>query len=385
MRMKTLVHVLLLILATNAGADSNAPGWPVFRGNPALTGVAGGSLSSNLVPRWSFKAGDSIRSSPVVGYGRVFFGSQDGKIYALNRADGVQAWSFEAGAPVDAPPLLDNGLVFVGDMNGIFHALSAGDGREVWRFQTGAQIVGSANRLEGSRNGLIVVGSHDFFLYALDPRSGRKIWSHASESFINGAPAVAVDRVVVGGCDAKVRVLSAADGTGFAVDAGSYIAGSAAVSSGRAFVGHYGNQLVCVNLTEQRIEWAFGSADTGDPFFAAPAVDERSVVAGCRDGNVYCLEKATGRELWRFSTGGQVDSSPVICDGKVIAGSNDGVLYMLDLATGAKRWTFEAGRPIVSSPAVVDGEVFVGADDGRMYAFGERETRNAERGTSNRR
>ena len=75
--------------------------WPVWRGNPALTGTAPGKLSANLELLWSFKAADSIRSSPVAGYGRIFFGSHDGKIYALNPDTGGLVWAFETGDAVE--------------------------------------------------------------------------------------------------------------------------------------------------------------------------------------------------------------------------------------------------------------------------------------------
>jgi len=381
--MKDVLWVFLTVwvMTCRAGADPVAPAWPIWRGDRALTGVASGVLSTNLSMVWSFKAGDVVRSSPVVGYGYVFFGSQDGKVYALDEKDGKEVWSFAAGAGVDAPPLLHEGMLFVGDMDGIFHALDVQEGKERWRFETGAQIPGSANWLSAMSNDRIVVGSHDFSVYALAAGSGRKAWSHESQSFINGSPAVYDNRVVVGGCDEKVHILSGEDGSGVAVEAGSYIAGSGAVSAGRVFIGHYGDLLICIDIEEKRIVWEFGNQENGGPFFASPAVDDTHVVAGCRDRRIYCVDKLTGRELWQFATGDRVDSSPVICDGKVVAGSDDGVLYMLDLGSGRRLWSFDVGRPIGTAPAVVRGKIIVGADDGRVYLFG-RKAHAGEAGTS---
>ncbi len=54
-------------------------GWSVFRGNSELTGVADGGLPNSLKLLWTFKTDDAVRSSPVVGSGRVYIGSYDGK------------------------------------------------------------------------------------------------------------------------------------------------------------------------------------------------------------------------------------------------------------------------------------------------------------------
>ncbi len=43
--------------------------------------------------------------------------------------------------------------------------------------------------------------------------------------------------------------------------------------------------------------WTF---ETGSPIKAPPSVADGRVYFGCGDGNAYCLEAASGRELWRF-------------------------------------------------------------------------------------
>ena len=39
---------------------------------------------------WNFTTGNSVESSPAVVDGVVYVGSEDGKIYALNAANGAQ-------------------------------------------------------------------------------------------------------------------------------------------------------------------------------------------------------------------------------------------------------------------------------------------------------
>ena len=78
---------------------------------------------------------------------------------------------------------------------------------------------------------------------------------------------------------------------------------------------------------------------------------------------------------WTYATGGAVTSSPVVVDGKVYIGSNDEYLHCIDAYTGIGIWKFKTNFRIASSPTVVDGKVYIGPDDGNIYCI------NAETGT----
>jgi PQQ-like domain/Dockerin type I domain len=48
---------------------------------------------------------------------------------------------------------------------------------------------------------------------------------------------------------------------------------------------------------------------------------------GSDDVDVYCLNASSGAFVWRYTTGGTVDSSPAVADGKVYVGSFDNTVY----------------------------------------------------------
>jgi outer membrane protein assembly factor BamB len=50
---------------------------------------------------------------------------------------------------------------------------------------------------------------------------------------------------------------------------------------------------------------------------------------GSNDGNLYALNLADGKELWKFAAGGDVVASAAISGNRLIIGSRDGVLYCL--------------------------------------------------------
>ena len=55
-----------------SGAVAQAAAWPMFRGGPALLGVAEGTLPARLELLWSFKTAGPVKSSAAIDQGRVF-------------------------------------------------------------------------------------------------------------------------------------------------------------------------------------------------------------------------------------------------------------------------------------------------------------------------
>lgn len=348
--------------------------WPIFRGDANLSGVAAGDLAASLTLLWSFQTGDAIASSPVVGFGRVFIGSTDGKLYALDAATGDSVWAFDSGDDIEAPPMLFDSTVYIGNLSGDFFALNARSGERQWSFTTDGEIYGSANHA-AAPNGIdewIVVGSYDFKTYCFDAKTGAKQWEYESDNFINGAPATDGKVILFGGCDERLHIVGVADGRKIGeVVAGSYIAGSAAFVDGHAYLGHYGEELLCIDVAKQKTVWRYDDDGDAGSFFSTPAVNKNYVVIGSRDSRVHCVDRKSGEKVWSFKTRDDVDGSPVICGDKVVVGSNDGRLYILDVRSGDMLWSYEIGADVAGSPAVTNGFVFIGADDGRLYAFGE--------------
>ena len=313
-------------------------------------------------------------STPVIGSGRVYVSSTDGKVYALDIVEGFQVWNFDAGDAMEASPMLLDTVLYVGSLDGDFFALSAETGQVLWKAALGSGIYGSANwaEVEEGSEKSILVGCYDNHLYCFGADSGERKWTYETQNYINGTPATDGRRVVFGGCDAILHIVDIADGSRIGeVDVGSYIPGSAAVVDGYAYVGHYNGAMVCIDLADQKIVWEYPDADQGGAFFSSPAVGDDRVVVGSRDEYLHCIDRKTGQKVWTLRTHDKVDSSPVIAGNSVIFGSDDGRLYRVDLASGRVLWTYEIGGGITGGPAVAGGGIFVGAEDGSVYAFGE--------------
>lgn len=332
--------------------------------------MARGSLEDPLTLLWTYTTDGPVKSSAVIADGRVFVGSDDGKLHAFQLTDGKPLWTFDTGETVEAPPLVLGERVFVGDTMGIIHALDTASGEPAWSFETGDKIIGAANWFVHDGRTNLLVGSHDFHLYSLDAGTGTSNWVYETDNYINGAPGVSDGVVVFGGCDAVLHVVSATNGVRIKqVDAGAYVAGSTALANGRAYYGHYEGEYLCVDLAGSANVWRYRRGSF--PYLSSPAVTEDKVLFGGRDKRLHCVDSETGEERWTFATRGKVDSSPVVCGDKVVVGSEDGRLYIVSLADGAELWSYEIGQPLTASPAVAAGTIIIGSEDGNVYCFGE--------------
>lgn len=71
---------------------------------------------------WTFPTGDAVVSSPAVLDSVVYFGSQDGSLYAVDRATGEMLWSYATGDQITSSPAAADGMVFVGSHDGKVYA-----------------------------------------------------------------------------------------------------------------------------------------------------------------------------------------------------------------------------------------------------------------------
>src|SRR5439155_618718 len=109
----------------------------MYRGNPQHTGAyeASGVRQMSDV-KWKFKAGGSVRASPAIADGIVYFGSHDEHLYAVDMETGQERWRFKTVGWVESSPAVVDGAVYFGSQDGALHALDGRTGQEKWKFQT---------------------------------------------------------------------------------------------------------------------------------------------------------------------------------------------------------------------------------------------------------
>jgi outer membrane protein assembly factor BamB len=112
-------------------------------------------------PRWSYDAGGE--ASPAISGSKLFVGSSDGGLYALDaERGGDPKWLFPTGAPITASPVVAAGVVYIASGTTLY-AIDANTGAELWRYAAGYTIVTSPVVV----NGVIFIGGTDGFLDAI--------------------------------------------------------------------------------------------------------------------------------------------------------------------------------------------------------------------------
>ncbi len=104
--------------------------------------------------------------------------------------------------------------------------------------------------------------------------------------------------------------------------------------------------LVRLDRQDGAKKWeCFGKDDDLRQLISTPCLADGKLYFGegfhfDKNCHVFCIDAASGDEVWRFKTAGQTESSPTVVNGKVYIGAgNDGV-YCLDAKDGKKVWQY---------------------------------------------
>ena len=157
---KLVVLAAFTCVVSSLRAEAPPPdSWPMFRGSQALLGVAKVEFHvKTFGPLWNFKTQGPVKSTPAIHARRVYVGSTDGYLYALDLNTGSKLWAFKTEGPIESSPLVLNERVFIGSTDGALYAVNAADGKLEWKYATGEKIIGAVE----PRSKVFVSGSVQF-------------------------------------------------------------------------------------------------------------------------------------------------------------------------------------------------------------------------------
>ena len=371
-------------------SNSLAGQWAMFRHDLLHSGATG--LSDHLPQgkiQWTFATNGAIQSSPAIVDGLVYFGSRDGKIYALNATSGIEQWEYQTGSWVDSSPIIVDGIVYFGSNDSNMYALDARTGEKLWSFKTPHAITSSP----AVAGGAVYFGSEDYNIYALDKLTGRKLWKFKTGGLVTSSPTVDNGIVYVGSSDGFLYALDARNGRFRLRFKSSAIISSPIVNGKIVYLGGSTGYLFAVSGQarnwpfEYEIKplwiqlWTMGMAPTPPPISgmiwgtkvgkwieSSPAVVNSKLYIGVKD-SLIAFDIQNNIELWSFKTGGLIRSSPAVISNTVYIGSDDGRIYAVDATSGKELWNISTGDAIGASPALANGILYIGSYDGKLYAI----------------
>lgn len=347
--------------------------------------------------KWLYHAGGGISSTPAVADGKVFFLARDGHVHAVDAATGAPVWTFRTGGeatfstfglygaklalgltadPWDfylSSPLVHAGKVYVGSSDARVYALDAASGKLAWTYKTGGPIH-SSPALAGPN---LVVGSWDGAVYALDAASGELRWRHQTNTEqktsvrlgVQASPTVDGDTVYIGSRDTHLHALDAASGKPmWRYNAqGSWIVGTAALDNTSVYVGSSDtNVLLAIDKRNGKERFRF---DTKAWTYASPLRIGGAVIAATMKGELHALDASSGKSLWSYRTPQSQQDAYGVLDPKT------GTFNKERLFKGGHHATYSALEHVkglgafLASPMWVDGQLITATTTGEVLVF----------------
>lgn len=309
------LYVLTLLLSSNLLIAKNGTTTltAMFHGNAVHTGVYFSELDNLGELAWKFKTNDKIFSSPVLLGDKVFIGSEDKNLYAIDATSGKELWHFTTKGAVSTAAVFKTS-VFFNSSDGFLYAVNTRTGKQLWKFKTGVEKRIGAKGLWGMKP------ANDYMEDQYD--------------FFYSSPAISVE------------------GSNLTV-----------------FVGSSEGYLYAIDGKTGALRWKF---KTNGAIRSTPAVYKGKVFIGSWDTYVYAIDEKTGRQLWQYKTGSDdkqhvlegIQASVSIAYNKVYIGGRDGFLHVLDVEKGNLIWNYDAQQSwIVSTAAIKDSTVFISTSD----------------------
>ncbi|MBI2048197.1 MAG: PQQ-binding-like beta-propeller repeat protein [Parcubacteria group bacterium] len=294
--------------------------------------------------KWYFKSENPNyfyvvpKSAPTLDNDKLYFGSDDGYLWALNQKDGSVAWKYRVGLGVKgknifSSPAIHDDIIYFGAYDGNVYALDTSTGKRRWVFME-ADWVGSSPALAPDL-GLLFIGL-EFGLWgkkggiaALDLKTGEKKWEHITSEYTHCSPAYSNQKglVAIGSNDSALYLHDAKTGKPL---------------------------------------WKF---QTEGEIKGSLVFDEKqnTVIFGNFEGKLYIVDVETGKEIFSYQAEFGIYSTPVIYKNNVIFSALDKCVYSVNLDTKTLNWKFMTSGRIFASPEIIEDKIYIGSNDGRLY------------------
>lgn len=347
-------------------------------------------------PRWSASVGDGVgrfysQLRPVVDGDRLFAASRDGVLAAFDRSSGERLWQARldklAINEQQRSPRISGGLsaaygnLYFGSENGIVYAVSQSDGEILWTREVPGEVLAAPAVDEGK----VVVHTSAGNLVALDATGGEPQWMLRNEQpsltlRSMSTPVTAGGAVLYGRADGRLGIVLLASGqpvrdTRIASPRGATeLERMVDVSSRPVILGEilyaiaYNGQLTAHQLISGQELWKRqyqGSRDLSSDGRALYISDSRS--------HLFAVDARSGMELWsNTELENRQLTAPAVFGEYLVVGDAEGYLYWLDRQSGALRSLQRLdSEGLYVAPVVAGDTLYVQTRGGDLVAIGQ--------------
>ncbi|MBU1620230.1 MAG: outer membrane protein assembly factor BamB [Gammaproteobacteria bacterium] len=315
---------------------------------------------------WSASVGNGVEHydsalRPLIYQDKVFAASRAGLVMAFDRESGKRLWTFDVrndgtGSLLDGLKFWSSNTarvsggvsygydkLFVGTENGDVLALNPETGELVWRVKVKGEVIARPAAGEG----YVLVNTSAGYLFALHPDTGEQRWMHEQESALlslrgTSEPVVANGGVIFGSGAGKVSVLIADKGilawdAAIAVPKGATdlsrmvdVDATPIVVDGTIYAIAFNGELVALELRTGRVMWKREYAS-----FRDMTIEGNTIYLVDSVGKIFAIDRRNGLEQWaqlglhkHFLTG------PTVYKDYLAIGDVEGNLFWLDKNSG---------------------------------------------------
>ncbi|MBF0178119.1 MAG: outer membrane protein assembly factor BamB [Magnetococcales bacterium] len=304
-------------------------------------------------------------------------GTFQGRVVAMNPADGSVYWKADLGAAIGGGVAADAERVYAGTTQAEMVALDRRDGRELWRASV-ATAVASPPRVVRD---LVIFVTLDNRTYALDGATGQRRWVHntSPEPLVimgAGTPSVLRGTVLVGYASGELFALSLEDGkpqwtynmtimgSRSELDLLQNVTAPLLVTPRAVFAATHQGRLMALQPNSGKPFWERAMSVIHTPLL----VDDRLVVADV-DGSLSVLSAADGVPFWQTHLSDALLTAPVMFHDRIIVGDSKGRIFAVDPASGRVVGLDHFGDPMFADPLVVGGHLYLWTNEGNVYRF----------------
>jgi len=349
--------------------------WPKYMHDARNTGVAEVDVKTDGTRKWRYYIGSLAYSSPAIGLLAVYFGADDGYLYAVSQTDGSLLWRYFCGEYLRSSPAVDDTqVVYIKSDDGYLYAINS-DGSLRWRYYSGRFYKSHVNIV-----GNTVYFSDGRYFFAIYRETGGVRWVYdAGVGFIFvGGPAVGSDGTIYVGLRhgaEGANYLAALNSDGrlkWLYFMGYYYAnipGSSSVGPDGTIYIHDGWRYVYAVNPDGTEKWRYmlDYVYISDREPTPPFVDAAGVYA-CDWGRIYRF-RFDGTLLWKSDVLILSGMAVVDAAGKVYAVISGNRLVVFD-SQGTMVGLYRIGHGILGPGAVgPDGVLYLNGLDYSVHAY----------------
>lgn len=276
--------------------------------------------------KWIFSTPDTdgIISTPIATKGKVYFCSNNGKIYCLNTTDGKVLWQVSTNKAITSSPLIDNNLLYFVNEDGL-QIYDTNNGQKKSRIAANQSILGIKG-VDNPDSSPLILNEKIYFTTQGELTSyNYKTKETKSILKLNN--------------NFKLSAVHTSNNTIFTSDF---------------------QKLYAVDLNTLKLRWINLLSNSNGWLTAQLTVND--VVFLSNGGTLYAFDILSGSKKWEFQTKDYSFSSPTYFDKTIYVVSTENI-FAIDAINGSMKWSVplkSTGLGLLPSPIIINelGEVF---------------------------